>query len=113
MWEIVTRNSMVSRSLEKMLLIAVGLTMVVMVGVPVLLYSMEAISNASQLEAAQSFADALQDMVAEVDTGQTNNTSLEINLPDYVTIRSDDTQLIVEYHREGSEPGIGHGTGLQ
>ncbi|MHA1883253.1 MAG: hypothetical protein ACTSUO_09440 [Candidatus Thorarchaeota archaeon] len=95
---------MVSRSLEKMLLIAVGLTMCVMVGVPVLLVSMDAISNASQLESAQSFANTVHNITSEVDTGQTNDTSIEIRVPEGVSIRAEGSQLIVEYEKVGTEP---------
>lgn len=87
-----------------MLLIAVGLTMCVMVGVPVLLFSMDAISNASQLESAQSFANTVHNVTLQVDTGQTNDTSIEIHVPEGVSIRLEGSQLIIEYQKEGTEP---------
>ena len=87
MWECVPQKHMVSRSLEKMLLIAVGLTTAVMVGVPVLLVAMDTISNASQLESAQSFAIIMHNVTGQVDSGQTNDTSMEIRVPDYVSMR--------------------------
>jgi len=103
MWGIVPQNRMVSRSLEKMLLIAVGLTTAVMVGVPVLLITMDTISGASQLESAQSFATTMHNVTGQVDSGQTNDTSIEIRVPEYVSIRVEGNQLIVEYQREGRD----------
>lgn len=87
-----------------MLLIAIGLTMCVMVGVPVLLVSMDAISNASQFESAQSFAYTVHNITSQVDTGQTNDTSIEIRVPEGVNIRVESSQLIIEYQKEGTEP---------
>ena len=78
--------------------------MCVMVGVPVLLVSMDAISNASQLESAQSFANTVHNITSEVDTGQINDTSIEIRVPEGVSIRAVGSQLIVEYEKIGTEP---------
>lgn len=103
MWACAPQKHMVSRSLEKMLLIAVGLTTAVMVGVPVLLVAMDTISNVSQLESAQSFAITIHNVTGQVDSGQTNDTSVEIRVPDYVSIRVEGNQLVVEYQREGRD----------
>jgi len=103
MWGLTLQKHMVSRSLEKMLLIAVGLTTAVMVGVPVLLFTMDTISSASQLELAQSFASTLHNVTGQVDSGQTNDTSIEIRVPDYVSISVEGNRLIVDYQREGTD----------
>jgi hypothetical protein len=95
---------MVSRSLEKMLLIAIGLTTVVMVGVPVLLYAMNTLSSASELEMAQHFADRVHNATGRVDLGQTNNTSIEISVPQYVSVTSDSNSLTITYDKEGRDP---------
>jgi len=92
---------MVSRSLEKMLLIAIGLTTVVMVGVPVLLYTMNIITNASQLETAQEFADELHNATGRVDVGQTNHTSMQISVPQFVTVSASGNTLTIIYAKEG------------
>ena len=94
---------MVSRSLEKMLLIAIGLTTVVMVGVPVLLYAMDTLSSASQLEMAQNFANNVHNATGRVDLGQANNTLLQIIVPQYVTISASGTTLTITYAKEGSD----------
>ncbi|MHA1907491.1 MAG: hypothetical protein ACW98Y_09375 [Candidatus Thorarchaeota archaeon] len=94
---------MVSRSLEKMLLIAIGLTTVVMVGVPVLLYSMDVLSSASQLEMAQSFASNVHNATGRVDLGQANNTLFQIVVPQYVTISASGSTLTITYAKEGSD----------
>jgi len=44
---------MVSRSLEKMMLIAVGLSTAVIIGVPVLLYAIDTMSYSTHLQTAQ------------------------------------------------------------
>ncbi len=94
---------MVSRSLEKMLLIAIGLTTVVMVGVPVLLYAMDTLSSASELERAQSFADRVHNATDRVDLGLTNSASLEIVVPQYVTMIVSENTLTVAYAKEGAD----------
>ncbi len=94
---------MVSRSLEKMLLIAIGLTTVVMVGVPVLLYSMTIISNASQLEVAQEFAEELHNATAQVDQGALSDFSSIVVVPQSVEVSALGNSLTVLFQTEGGE----------
>ncbi|MDF1539117.1 MAG: hypothetical protein P1Q69_09445 [Candidatus Thorarchaeota archaeon] len=94
---------MVSRSLEKMLLIAIGLTTVVMVGVPVLLYTMNIISNASQLEVAQDFAEELHNATAQVDQGSLSDFSSITVIPQYVEVSAVGNSLTVSFQVEGGE----------
>ncbi len=89
---------MVSRSLEKMMLIAIGLTTVVLVGVPVLLYSINTINAVSNLERAQTFAQQLHNATAEVDQLRNDSISLELFLPDDVQVVVNDRTLTVSYH---------------
>ena len=94
---------MVSRSLEKMLLIAIGLTTVVMVGVPVLLYTMNIISNASQLEVAQEFAEDLHNATAQVDQESMDHFSSITVIPPYVVVSAVGNSLTVIFQIEGGE----------
>ncbi|MHA1770796.1 MAG: hypothetical protein ACTSYL_09965 [Candidatus Thorarchaeota archaeon] len=88
---------MVSRSLEKMMLIAVGLTTVVLVGVPVLLYSINTLHAVSQYEQAQLFAQQLHNATAKVDGLYTESMSLELVLPADVEVSANGQTLTVSY----------------
>lgn len=90
-----------SRSLEKMILIAVGLSTAVIIGVPVLLYTIDTLGNASQLEMAEQFAERLHNLTERVDNGTVNNTSADINLPDGVSVTSNDGTLTVTFEKLG------------
>ncbi|MCF2137471.1 MAG: hypothetical protein K9W43_09600 [Candidatus Thorarchaeota archaeon] len=93
---------MVSRSLEKMMLIAVGLTTVVLVGVPVLLYSINTLQAVSQYEQAQMFAHQLHNATAKVDGLQTESMSLELILPEGVEVSAAGQVLTVSYTAQDS-----------
>ena len=94
---------MVSRSLEKMLLIAVGLTSVVIVGVPVLFHTLNTISAASNLSMANDFADRVHNATGRVDSGSTESVSIEILVPDYVSVTvSNDSMTILYESTDGS-----------
>jgi len=94
---------MVSRSLEKMLLIAVGLTSVVIVGVPVLFHTLNTISAVSDLTMANDFADRVHNATASVDSGTTESVTIEIPVPDYVSITiSNDSMTILYEATDGS-----------
>ncbi|MHA2378651.1 MAG: hypothetical protein ACXADO_03225 [Candidatus Thorarchaeota archaeon] len=92
---------MVSRSLEKMLLVAIGLSTAVLVGVPVLMYAMDTLGAASQVERAGQFADRVHNVTGNVDDGLLNTTAIEINVPEGVAISSDGTYLTIVFEREG------------
>ncbi|MFX0053847.1 MAG: hypothetical protein ACFFAX_11695 [Promethearchaeota archaeon] len=100
--EIAEQRHMVSRSLEKMILIAIGLSTAVIIGVPVLLYTIDTLGNASQLEMAEQFADRLHNLTELVDNGTMNSTSVEINLPEGVSITSNGGILTVAFERLGA-----------
>ncbi|MHA2353612.1 MAG: hypothetical protein ACXADC_00395 [Candidatus Thorarchaeota archaeon] len=92
---------MVSRSLEKMILIAIGLSTAVIIGVPVLLYTIDTLGNASQLEIAEQFAERLHNLTARVDIGSTNNTSAAITVPEGASVTSSGTTLTVAFEKLG------------
>ena len=94
---------MVSRSLEKMLLIAIGLSTAVLIGVPVLMYAMDTLGAASQVERASLFADRVHNVTGTVDIGTANNVAIEISVPEGVVISSEGTTLTVTFERDGLE----------
>jgi len=94
---------MVSRSLEKMLLIAIGLSTAVLVGVPALMYAMDTLGAASQVERASLFADRVHNVTGSVNDGLANNIAIEINVPEGVVITSDGTTLTITFEKEGFE----------
>ena len=89
-----------SRSLEKMLLIAVGLTTAVMVGVPVLIYTINTLNNASQFENARRFAEWLYEDTHRVDNGTMTETSGQPTVPSGVTVSSNDNTLNISYDNQ-------------
>ncbi|MHA2069679.1 MAG: hypothetical protein ACXABY_35400 [Candidatus Thorarchaeota archaeon] len=92
---------MVSRSLEKMILIAIGLSTAVIIGVPVLLYTIDTLGNASQMEIAEQFAEDLHNLSAMVDSGSANNTSAMITVPEGVSVTSSGATLTVVFEKLG------------
>ncbi len=92
---------MVSRSLEKMILIAIGLSTAVIIGVPVLLFTIDTLGNASQLELAEQFAERLHNLTAKVDNGFANNTTAFITVPEAVSVTSNGATLTVAFEKPG------------
>ncbi len=108
---------MVSRSLEKLMLIAIGLTTVVLVGIPILLFAVDTLGNATQLELAQNFSERVHNETQLVDTGA-NNTIIEINIPTGVTVSAEGSTLTVSFQSSGGlittwEEGYSHPISLQ
>ncbi len=95
---------MVSRSLEKMMLIAIGLSAAVIVGVPVLLYSMNLLNNTGSYQAAESFANQLHSYVDTVDKTNTSVIQDYISVPEGVTVSSDGNILTVTYYISSQNP---------
>ncbi|MHA1768740.1 MAG: hypothetical protein ACTSV3_02700 [Candidatus Thorarchaeota archaeon] len=95
---------MVSRSLEKMMLIAVGLITVISVGVPVLMFAINTLSATSHLEEAQTAANDIMDAVTLVDNRTLNSTSLEVYIPSDLTIGSEGSTLTMTYTHQGVIP---------
>ncbi len=96
-------HCMVSRSLEKMLLIAVGLSAAVLVGIPILMYSINAMNSTSQLQMAETFAGHVHDYVDIVDNGNSTGITTEINVPSSVTVSAIGDTLTVTYQPEGQQ----------
>ncbi len=95
---------MVSRSLEKMMMVAIGLSTVVLVGAPVLMYSVEILTAASELEVAHAFSSRLHNVTSQVDAGIVNEVNIELVVPPHVTITASGTILTVTYQPDTREP---------
>ena len=95
---------MVSRSLEKMILIAVGLSTVVIIGVPVLMYAIDTINTTSQLQEAQLVAEQIHNATRDVDTGASNSTTFNIWMYPGVTVTAGGNTLTVAFSRNGGTP---------
>ncbi len=95
---------MVSRSLEKMILIAIGLTTAVIVGVPILMYAIDTLGTTSQLEIARQVAESIHNGTARVDDGIVNSTAIEVTVPEGVTLVADNSTLTIFFEKEGIEP---------
>jgi hypothetical protein len=108
---------MVSRSIEKLMLIAIGLTTVVLVGIPILLFAVDTLGNATQLELARNFSERVHNGTQLVDTGA-NDTIIEINVPIGVSVSAEGSTLTVSFQRSGGpittwEEDYGHTISLQ
>lgn len=98
------QETMVSRSLEKMMLIAVGLTTAVMVGVPVLLYAIDTVNAASEFELARTFAQEVQNATGRVDLGIVANVTSNVYVPNGVTVTAAGNTLTVSYQKGTQQP---------
>ena len=95
---------MVSRSLEKMMLIAVGLSAAVIVGVPVLMFSINLVNSTSSYQAAQNFADKMFSYVDAVDAQNATVVEETIIVPLNVTMNSAFKRLDIVYHAADQAP---------
>ena len=86
---------MVSRSLEKMMLIAVGLSMAVIIGVPVLLYAIDLMSDTTHLQDAQNAADDIFEVVNQLDTGILNSTTIQVHIPTGMLMEASGSSLTI------------------
>jgi uncharacterized protein (UPF0333 family) len=86
MWWIAVDIGMVSRSLEKMMLIAVGLSTAVIIGVPVLLYAINTISYSTHLQDAQIAAEDIFTAANRIDSGELENLTIQVHIPTGVTM---------------------------
>ena len=82
---------MVSRSLEKMMLIAIGLTMAVIIGVPVLLYAIDTMTTTQQIQYAQHTSDAIFNATRHVDNGDSNELTIQVYIPSEFTVKTDES----------------------
>jgi hypothetical protein len=97
-------KDMVSRSLEKMMLIAIGLSTAVIVGVPVLMYAIDTINTTSQLQEVQLASETIHNATMVVDSGMTNATTITVWLNPGVTVTSVGNTLTVLFSEDGGFP---------
>jgi uncharacterized protein (UPF0333 family) len=86
---------MVSRSLEKMMLIAIGLTTVVIIGVPVLLFAIDTMSYTSHLQDAQTAATDIFEAANRIDSGELTNLTIQIHIPTGISMTVNGYTLII------------------
>ena len=77
------------------MLIAIGLSTAVIVGVPVLMYAIDTISTTSELQEVQSAADMIHNATISVDSGVTNATTITVWINPGVTVNSAGNTLTV------------------
>ncbi len=82
---------MVSRSLEKMMLIAIGLSTAVIIGIPVLVYSIDLMTTTQRVQTANLAAQQILNATRMIDTGELDNTTIEVYLPEGFEIVVDNT----------------------
>jgi hypothetical protein len=95
---------MVSRSLEKMMLIAIGLSTAVIVGVPVLMYAIDTITTTSYLEDAQMVADQIHNTTRQVDIGTIPDATIQVHIPVGITMSAEGNTLTILFNYQGVEP---------
>ncbi len=97
---------MVSRSLEKMILIAVGLTTAVMIGVPVLLFAINTLNSATEYEMANLFSEKVHEAVTRVDNGSLAEVHFDLAVPDGIELTSIGNTLSISYRNEYGIQGV-------
>jgi ABC-type transport system involved in multi-copper enzyme maturation permease subunit len=95
---------MVSRSLEKMMLIAIGLSTVVIIGVPVLMFAIETINTTSELQEVVLVAEQIHNATRDVDTGILNTTAITFWVNPSVTVAATGKTLTVLFNDDGEPP---------
>jgi len=105
MWWNVGEICMVSRSLEKMMLIAVGLSTAVIIGVPVLLYAINTMSYSAHLEDAQIAAENIFTAVNRIDNEELTNLTIQVHVPTGVTMTVNGNTLTINVLIDGQQTG--------
>ncbi len=95
---------MVSRSLEKMMLIAIGLSTVVIIGVPVLMYAIDTINTTSELQDAVSVAEKIHNATRDVDTGALNTTAFTFWVNPGISVTASGNTLTVLFDNGRTSP---------
>lgn len=91
-----------------MMLIAIGLSTVVIIGVPVLLYAIDTMSYTSHLQDAQTAATDIFNAAASIDSGELQNLTIQVHIPTGIMMVSDGytltiSALIGQEHTEWTE----------
>ncbi len=88
------------------MLIAIGLSTAVMVGVPVLMYAIDTITTTSYLEDAQVVAAQIHATTKQVDNGTIPNVTIQVHIPAGITMNADGNTLTISFNYQGVEPQI-------
>lgn len=83
-----------------MMLIAIGLTTAVVVGVPVVLFAMDTIGRTLGTEAADAFAKVVYNQTALVDEGHINQSAVEVDVPADVVVSAHASELTISFMQE-------------
>lgn len=86
------------------MLIAIGLSTVVIVGVPVLMYAIDTINTTSQLQEVQLAAEQVHNATREVDYGISNNTAINLWVNLGFTVTANGKTLTVAFIKDGGSP---------
>ncbi len=86
------------------MLIAIGLSTAVIVGVPVLMYAIDTINTTSQLQEVQLAAEQIHNATSTVDTGVSNSTTITVWINPGVTVTADGNTLTVLFSNDGTTP---------
>ncbi len=86
------------------MLIAIGLSTAVIVGVPVLMYAMDTISTTSQLQEVQLVAEQIHNATSDVDSGVSNTTAINIWVNPGITVITNGNTLTVLFSENGGAP---------
>jgi hypothetical protein len=78
-----------------MMLIAVGLSTAVIIGVPVLLYAIDTMSYSAHLQDAQMAAGDIFAAIEQLDTGLLNTTTIRVHIPTGVSMIADGSTLAI------------------
>ncbi|MHA1863469.1 MAG: hypothetical protein ACTSWA_06850 [Candidatus Thorarchaeota archaeon] len=92
---------MVSRSLEKMMLIAVGLSTAVIIGVPVLLYAIDTMSYSTHLQTAQLAAGDIFNATERMDIGEVDELTIRVHIPTGMSMFVDGSTLTISVFIDG------------
>lgn len=77
------------------MLIAVGLSTAVIIGVPVLLYAIDTMSYSAHLQDAQIAAEDIFSAIEQLDTGMLNTTTIRIHIPTGMSMIADGSTLAI------------------
>lgn len=85
------------------MLIAIGLSTAVIVGVPVLMYAIDTITVTSYLEDAQTVAEQIHNTTRQIDLGTVDNATIQVQIPEGVTVSAVGSSLQILFDYQSSE----------
>ncbi|TFG26857.1 hypothetical protein EU527_19255 [Candidatus Thorarchaeota archaeon] len=95
---------MVSRSLEKMMLIAVGLSSALIIGVPVLLYAINTMTTTQQIQYAQQASEAIFNATQQIDDGELTDITIQAYIPSKFAMMTDESGFTLQISIDTGRP---------